>query len=42
MEEEIDRQFMIAVEGYSEKGYVPSNNSGVTIGVGLDLSAQSL
>lgn len=37
----IDSKFLRDKEGFETKGYVPSNNSGVTIATGVDLKSQS-
>ena len=37
MADNIDYNFITELEGFKTKGYVPSDNSGVTIGTGVDL-----
>lgn len=41
MADNIDYNFITELEGFKTKGYVPSDNSGVTIGTGVDLKSKN-
>ena len=41
MSDNIDYNFIAELEKFKTKGYVPSDNSGVTIGTGVDLKSKN-